>query len=86
VSLFSSDTRPEVAQILIEGYRRMTPTQKIARVFDLSLAARQLAAARIRQQYLGISDREMQLRVAALALGRDIMVRVFGWDPDKEGW
>ena len=86
MSLFSRDTRPEVAEILLDGYRRMTPAQKLARVCDLSLASRQMAEARIRAQYPGASEHDVRLRVAALALGRDVMVRVFGWDPEQEGW
>jgi hypothetical protein len=34
MSLFSRDTRPEVFALLLEGYRRMTPAQKLARVAD----------------------------------------------------
>jgi len=86
MSLFSRDTRPEVVGLLLEGYRRMTPAQKMARVADLSLAARQMAAARIRHQYPGASDREVELRVASLVLGRQTMIRAFSWDPDQQGW
>jgi hypothetical protein len=83
---FSADTRPEVARILLEGYRRMSPAEKLQRACDLSQATRQMAAARIRGMYPGADERQVRLRVAALTLGRDTMVRVFGWDPDKEGW
>ena len=53
MSLFSRDTRPEVVGVLLDGYRRMTPAEKLARVADLSAASRQMAAARIRQQHPG---------------------------------
>jgi len=86
MSLFSADTRPEAARVLLEGYRRMTPAEKVARVIDLSRATGQLAEARIRAQYPTATDREVRLRLAALRLGRDTMVRVFGWDPEWEGW
>jgi hypothetical protein len=86
MSLFSVDTRPEVARLLIEGYRRMTPIEKLTRACDLSQATRQMAASRIRRMYPGAGDRQVRLRVASLTLGRDTMIRVFGWDPDKEGW
>jgi hypothetical protein len=29
---------------------------------------------------------EMRLRLASLRLGRDTMVKVFGWDPEEMGW
>jgi len=86
VSLFSRDTRPEIAELMVEADRKMTPAQKFARVFELRYFTRQLAAARIRKQYPAASDREVQLRIGALTLDRDIMVKVFGWDPEKEGW
>jgi hypothetical protein len=64
----------------------MTPLEKLNRACDLSQATRQMAASRIRRMYPGAGDHQVRLRVAALTLGRDTMVRVFGWDPDKEGW
>ncbi len=81
-----SDTPPEIQKILIDGYRKMTPRQKMRRVSELSKAVQQLALARIRNQYGGISDREMRLRLASLWLDRNTMIRVFGWDPQKEGY
>jgi alpha-D-ribose 1-methylphosphonate 5-triphosphate synthase subunit PhnH len=83
--LFGRDTSPEAARFLVEGYRRMSPEQKFAIVDDLTRATRQLAAARIRQQYPEATDREVLLRVASLTLGRDLMIRAFGWDPEREG-
>ena len=81
-----SDTSPEAEQILIEGFRKMTPRQKLERVVSMNKALEALSAARIRATYgEDISDRELKLRLAALRLDREVMVNVFGWDPDKEG-
>ena len=83
----SPDTPPEVETILLEGYRRMTPQQKIRRVGELQQMAESMAAGRIRAQYgSDISDRELRLRLAALRLDRETMVEVFGWDPAVEGY
>lgn len=83
----SSDTPPEVEEILLEGYRRMSPREKLERVMDLNRAAREMAAARIRAQYgPDLSDRELRLRLAALWLDRETMVRAFGWDPEIQGY
>lgn len=81
-----SDTSPEAERVLIEGYRRMSPAEKLERVFSLNRALEQLQAARIRADYGDISEREMRLRLASLRLGRETMVKVFGWDPEVEGW
>jgi hypothetical protein len=81
------DTPAEVEQRLIERLRRMTPLQRLAMAMDLSEGVRQLAAARIRAQYgPGISERELHLRLAALAVDRDTLIAAFGWDPEVEGY
>jgi hypothetical protein len=81
-----SDTSPEAQQILIEGYRRMTPTQKLQRVESLDRALVLLQKARIRADYGDIPDEEMRMRLGALRLGRETMMKVFGWDPEEKGW
>lgn len=81
-----SDTSPEVERILIEGYSRMTPTQKLQRVESLNRALVLLQKARIRAEYGDVSDEEMRMRLGALRLGRETMIKVFGWDPDEKGW
>lgn len=69
---------------MLELYRQMTPQQKAARVFDLNQAARELSAARIRKEHPGLSEREVQVRVAALVYGRDLVRRAVGIDPGPE--
>ena len=81
-----SDTSPQIQTILIQGYRQMSPVQKLARVQELTQTVQQLALARIRQQYGAISEREQRLRLAALWLDRDTMQRVFQWDPQEKGY
>jgi hypothetical protein len=81
-----SDTSPQIQKILIQGYRRMSPSQKLACVQELTQTVQQLALARIRRQYGAISEREQRLRLAALWLDRDTMQRVFQWDPQEKGY
>jgi hypothetical protein len=82
----SIDTDRNVDEILIAGYREMEPRKKLAQASAMTRTVLQLAAARIRKQHDGISDRELMLRMASLWLDRDTLVRAFGWDPDKEGY
>jgi hypothetical protein len=42
-----NDTSPEAQKILIEGYRNMTPQQKMRCVTELNRMVQQLALARI---------------------------------------
>ena len=41
-----------------------------------------VAEAGIRQAYPDADDREVFLRRAARVLGRETMVKAYGWDPD----
>jgi len=81
------DTPPEVERILIDGYRRMRPQEKLQRVLELNEMVERMAAARIRAQYgADLAPRELQLRLASLRLDRETMVEVFGWDPEEMGY
>ena len=60
------DSPLDVENILIEGYRKMTPQQKMQRVSELNKAVQQLALARIQKQYRNISEREKKLRLASI--------------------
>ena len=82
----AKDTPPEVQAMMIEGYRRMSPAEKLQRVVDLNRAVENLARARLRAQYgPNLSEREENLRLASLYLDRDTMIRAFDWDPEVEG-
>jgi len=83
---YPHDTPPHIQKILIAGYRNMSPQQKLKRVSELTRAVQQLALARIRKHYGICSEREQQLRLASLWLDRDTMIKVFQWDPQKEGY
>ena len=80
------DTHPKIQQMLLEGYRKMSPQEKLKRVNELTKSVQQLALARIKKQYGEISEREQRLRLASLWLGRETMLKIFGWDPQEEGY
>jgi hypothetical protein len=79
-----SDTSPLIEQRMLELYRRMTPAQKANKVFDLMRATRELAALRIRAEQPTLSEREVQVRVAALIYGRELVARATGIDPGAD--
>jgi len=85
MSLKNSDTPIHIRKKLIAGYRKMTPQQKLQQVSELTKTVQQLALARIRKQYGNISEREQRLRLGALWLPRETMIRVFNWDPKEQG-
>lgn len=82
----AEDTPADVRVMMIEGYRRMSPTEKLQRVLDLNRAAESFARARIRRQYgPDLTEREENLRLASLTLDRETMIRAFDWDPEEHG-
>ncbi len=84
-SALPSDTDPKVEALLIERYRAMSAAEKLEIVRRLNRSLIALSEAGVRKRHPGIGERELCLRVAALRLPRETMVRVFGWDPEIEG-
>ena len=64
----------------------MSSVEKARRLSEACRAVDHLARARIRHQYGEISDAEMRLRLGATRIPRDLMVRVFGSDPEVHGY
>jgi len=79
------DTPPEVERILIEGYRKMTAAQKVARVRDLNWTLIQLALADLRARHPDDDEHTLRLRLASRTYDRETMIAAFGWDPDEHG-
>lgn len=83
----SRDTPAEIEELILEGYRRMTPREKLERVGELNRAVEAMAAARIRRRYgADLPERELRLRLASLRLDRATMIKVFDWDPEEKGY
>jgi hypothetical protein len=83
----SRDTPPEIEEMMLERYRQMEPMEKLWQVFDLNRRAQMMAAMRIQAQYgPDLPERELRLRLAALWLDRETMIKVYGWDPEVEGY
>ena len=82
----SSDTSPEAERVLFEAYRRMSPPDKLARIFGLNRLVRDLAASAIRQQYGDtLSERDIKLHIASRYMDRKTMIAAFNWDPEDQG-
>jgi hypothetical protein len=82
----SRDTHPEAEKVLIEGYRRMTPGQKLAKVRALNQMAQRLQLADLRERYPRADENELRLRLASRWLPAELMRKAFSWDPDQEGY
>ena len=71
------DTPPEIEAMQIEGWRRMTPTDKAALITGLTRATFDLALAGIGVRYPAASARERFLRRAILLYGRELAARAY---------
>ena len=81
-----SDTDPEVERKLIELTRAMPDWKKIEQVFSLIETTRALSMAGLRKRYPQASEEELKKRLAALVLDRETVIKVYGWDPEIEGY
>ena len=81
-----TDTNPKVEALIIDGYRRMSPAQKLARVTALTRTVQELALADIRRRYPTASVKERMLRLASRWLEPELMRKAFGWDVGKAGF
>ena len=78
-----SDTDPRVLEIFLRLQGAMPPAQKLQAVFHLNRMLMRLAEANVRRDFPAAGDREVFLRAAERRLGRELMRRVYGWDPDR---
>lgn len=78
-----SDTDPRAMEVWLGLLRGKTPGERIAMAFDLTDFAIRMAESGVRSRYPEASEREIFLRAAALRLPRDLMIRAYGWDPER---
>ncbi|MFO0985187.1 MAG: hypothetical protein U1E76_26240 [Planctomycetota bacterium] len=80
------DTSPEAEQFLTE-LARVTPIwRKLQQVVENTELCRAMALAGLRGRYPAASEVDLRRRLAALVLDRETVMRVYGWDPDAEGY
>lgn len=81
----SIDTDPRIQRMLIEGFRRMSPQEKLDRCFSMTRAILDLARSDLRRRFPSADAGELRLRLASRWLDPDLMRRAFGWDPRQKG-
>ena len=81
-----NDTAAQTERAYLRLLRESPPWRKAAMVDSLTRACHELGAAGVRMRHPGAAEREITMRVAALWLDRETMVRAFGWDPAREGF
>jgi hypothetical protein len=79
-----SDTDPRALEVFLECQRRMTASEKVNGIFQLTRMLFETAQAEIQRQNPEIDEREAFLRTAARHLDRETMMRVYGWKPPDD--
>lgn len=83
--ILSADTSATAERMQVERWQSMSVRDKARLISELTRATQQLALAGIRQRHHGASERECFLRLAALKLGRDTVMRVYADAQDLLG-
>lgn len=81
-----SDTNSVVQKLLDERLRELPPWRKFEMVTELIHAAETMALAGLRDRHPNASSRELQVRLAALTLPRELMIAALDWDPLEKGY
>lgn len=67
-------------------YRRLDPSERMRLALDQQEAADAFALWGIRLRHPQADEREQNLRLAALKIDPELMLRAFGWDPREKGY
>ena len=81
-----SDTTPEAERVLVDLIRRAPAWRRLEMMNQMTLACRELALCGVRQRHQSASDEELRRMLAAVLLGPEVAARVYGWDPEKDGY
>ena len=72
------DTSPEAWAVFLDIQRRMSPGEKIARVFELSARVKATAEAGLRHRFPEASDEEIRMRAIRQRLGDELFEKAYG--------
>ncbi len=81
-----TDTDPEAERVWIEMLRRAPLWKRAAQLSGLIEARRALILADLRRRYPEAGADELRKRLAARLLPHEDVIRLFDWDPEKEGY
>jgi hypothetical protein len=82
VETWMRDTSSEALEVFLDIHRKMGGGERLSRMFEMIEFQNAMLESSIRTEYPAADDREVFLRVASRRLGRDLMIKAYGWDPD----
>ena len=86
MKLEPDDTDPEAERALIEMLRRAPTWKRAEQLAGLIHSRNVLILADLRRRYPEAGAEELRKRLAARLLPREDVLRIFGWDSEKEGY
>jgi hypothetical protein len=86
VKPLSLDTTAEAQEMHYEMMRRLPAPRRLALAFELTEALRKLILADLHHRFPQASDEDIRRRFIARVLPRADVIRVYGFDPEQEGY
>ena len=80
------DTGSDAERVLTEMLRRAPMWKRAERLNDLIASRRALIQADLRRRHPRADTEELRKRLAARLLPREDVIRLFGWDAEREGY
>ena len=80
------DTTQEAERVLIELTRATPIWKRAAQLSNLIQTRRVLILADLRRRYPAADAGELHKRMAGRLLPLEDVIRIFGWNPEKEGY
>lgn len=77
------DTSPEMIERQFARLRAMSGVERLELARQLTIAVQRLAFIGMRRRYPHAADDELWLRLAADRLGRDVVLKVYGFDAER---
>jgi len=84
--LLSFDTDEASERVMVELARSTPVWKKLQQVVSTTEACRAFALAGLRSRYPRATEDELRRRLAAVIFDRETVIRVYGWDPEVEGY
>jgi hypothetical protein len=76
--MIPNDTSPDAEALMTELYRRMSPGEKLLRVFDAYQVGKSLALAGLTMRYPGASSDQLEMLWKRQHLGDALFTEVYG--------
>jgi hypothetical protein len=71
-----NDTAPAIAALVLDGYRKMTPSERLRRMSALTADLRRLVIADVRRRNPNATDDEVRAELARRWLPPDLAMRL----------